>query len=126
MAAVDIEAARAISGSMAQSSKASVSAEQAAALMEKCMRGSSNEAVAACQAAANLGQLMQVEQTAALNEQMAEANRLQALELAARNAEEKRALREAFERQRQLEAGAKRMAPPRWKVRGPSGEGGVE
>lgn len=116
---VDVEAGRAISSSMSVTAKSTVASEQAAALMEKCMGGSGNEAVAACQAAANLGQLMQVEQTATLNEQIAQSNRLQALELASKNAEKKRALQEVLERQRMLEAGVHDMAPPQIRVTTP-------
>lgn len=119
---IDVEAGRAISSSMSVAAKSTVVGEQARALMEKCMGGSGNDAVAACQAAANLGQLMQVEQTATLNEQVAESNRLQALELADKNAEKKRALQEVLERQRMLEAGVHDMAPPQMRITAPSGD----
>ena len=122
--AVDIEASKAISGGMAQSAKSTVAGEQARALMEKCLRGTDNKAVAACQAAANLGQLMQVEQAASLNEQVAEGNRLQALELAEKNAEKKRALQEILERQKMLKAATKDMAPQPMRFTSPDGVGG--
>lgn len=110
--AVDVEAGRAISSSMAAVASSSVAGEQARALMDKCMEGADNKAVAACQAAANLGQLMQVEQTATLNQQLAQSNRLKALELAETNSARKRALREIRERHEMLQAGAKAMVPP--------------
>jgi hypothetical protein len=118
---IDIEAGRAISGGMAVAAQSTVASEQAAALMEKCMRGSDQQAVAACQAAANMGTLMQVQQTASLNERMAEANRLQALELAEKNAEKKRALQQLIERQRMLEAALPSMAPPSMRITAPEG-----
>lgn len=121
---VDIEAAKAISGSMALSAKSTVAGEQARALMEKCLGGTDNQAVAACQAAANLGQLMQVEQTASLNEQVAEGNRLQALELAEKNAQKKRSLQEILERQRMLKAATRDMAPQPMRFAAPDGVGG--
>lgn len=121
---VDTEAAKAISGSMAQTAKSTVAGEQARALMEKCLRGTDNQAVAACQAAANLGQLMQVEQTASLNEQIAEGNRLQALELAEKNSEKKRALQEVLERQRMLKAATRDMAPQSMRFTAPDAVGG--
>jgi hypothetical protein len=123
LAAVDLEAARAISTSSAAAAESSLSTAQAKALMEKCMSGTSNDAVAACQAAANVGQLMQVAQTATLNEQMAEANRLQALGLAQKNAEAKRRIQEAVERQRMLEAAARDMAPPEFRIEAPAASG---
>lgn len=113
---IDIEASRGISMSTAHTAKSQLTVEQAKALMEKCRKGTDQSALAACQAAANLGQLMQVEQTAELNSQMAEANRLQALELAEKNAAKKRALHEILERQKMLEAGSKDMAPPRFRI----------
>lgn len=115
---VDLEAGRAISQGMSVASQSTLAGAQARALMEKCMGGTTNDAVLACQAAANLGQLMQVEQTAALNEQVAESNRLQALELAQKNAEAKRRVHEVLERQKMLEAGAQDMAPPEFRLRG--------
>ncbi|MDP1918914.1 MAG: hypothetical protein Q8L14_21875 [Myxococcales bacterium] len=119
---IDIEAGRAISGSMSVAAKSTLAGEQARALMEKCMGGTGNDAVAACQAAANVGQLMAVEQTASLNEQMAEGNRLKALELADKNADKKRALQQQLERQRILEAGVPEMAPPQMRVTAPAGD----
>lgn len=122
---VDIEAAKAISGGTAHNAKSTVSGEQARALMEKCLHGTDNGAVAACQAAANVGQLMQVEETASLNQQMAESTRLQALQLAEKNAEKKRSMQEVLERQRLLEAGTKSMAPPRFQLIEGAGPGGA-
>lgn len=122
---VDIEAGRAISGGMSVAATSTVASQQAAALMEKCMSGSGREAVEACQAAANMGTLMQVQQTASLNEQMATANRLQALELANKNAEKKRALQQQLERQRMLEAGLGDMAPPQVRIIGPADSSGA-
>lgn len=108
---LDTEAAVAIRGGMAGSAKASVAAAQAKALMKHCTEGTDNAAVQACQSAAALGQLMELEQVALMNEQLAEANRLKAIEMSAKNAEAKRNLTQALDRQRMLEEGAKHMAP---------------
>lgn len=123
LATVDIEAARAISGSMSVTGRSTVSAEQAARLMQKCMSGSGSEAVQACQSAANIGSLLQVQETAALNQQVAESVRLQALDLARENAIEKRTQQETNERQKQLEAATRGMAPPQIQFIG--GEGSL-
>ncbi len=95
----------------------------AARLMQKCMSGSGSEAVQACQSAANIGSLMQVQETAALNQQVAESVRLQALDLARENAIEKRTQQETNERQKQLEAATRGMAPPQIQFIG--GEGSL-
>lgn len=121
---IDVEASKSIRDSMVQGSKSAVAGEQARALMRKCTSGTDNQAVAACQAAANLGQLLQLEQTAALNEQVAESNRLQALELASKNSERKRELREVLRRQRMLEAGSENMAPPAMRFTAPADDTG--
>jgi hypothetical protein len=112
---VDTEAAYAIHASTAELAKATLAGEQARALLRKCTAGTDARAMQACQSAANLGQVLQLEQTAALNAQLAEANRLQALELAARNSDDKRALLQALERQRMLQEGVRRMAPTPWR-----------
>ena len=122
---IDIEAADAISRSTAATGAAAVTEAQARALRSKCLSGTDSEAIAACQAAGNLAALMQLEQTAVLNQQMAEANRLSALELAQRNGELKRQVRESLERDATLSSAAKGMAPPQVRFRGAL-ETGVE
>lgn len=110
IAAVDIEAARAIAGSHNAANRAQASLPTMRALQDLCMRGTGADAMTACQAAANLAATQQLEQTALLYEQMAEANRLQAVGLAAQNAERKREVREAQARQKAISDGFRDMA----------------
>jgi hypothetical protein len=92
----DEQAAVALTAAQAQLGRNEVTRLAARNLMAKCTGGKD---LSACQAAAAAAEIAQLEQTAALSDQVAQSNTLQAMELAARTAEEKQRLQAAHQRE---------------------------
>ncbi|RKG66276.1 hypothetical protein, partial [Corallococcus terminator] len=77
-------------------------------LMRKCTSGRD---LSACQAAAAAAEIANLEQQAAISDQLAQGNTLQALELAARTEEQKRALQSIHQREAVIQHAADLFAP---------------
>lgn len=118
IALVDAESADAIAGAHNIANRDTGSQAALAKLQALCARGTSPESMASCQATAAI---QQTKEMTTVNEQLAEANRLQAVGLAAQNAERKREVREAEARQQAVQDGFRDMTRTRLQV--PAAEG---